>query len=108
MVETIINLGEVRASGSKVFSGQPRGKAARDHFRVHELDKGTGVVIVQIPEDTYSIGPSFLLGMFEPSIIRLGRERFLEKYRFPWNEVLLDSIYETVARACKTSNVLCA
>jgi hypothetical protein len=101
-----IDLGEVRVPGTRVYSGQPRGKAARQHFRVDSLDREEGVVTVLIPSDTYSIGPSFLLGLFEPSIIKLGEDRFFAKYKFPWDTILLDSLHETVARATKTSTVL--
>ena len=107
MREEVIDLSTVRASGSRVYSGQPRGKAARQHFRVDQLDRDSDVVAtVLIPPDTYSIGPSFLLGLFEPSIVRLGKEGFYKKYKFPWDEILLDSLHETVERATKTSNVL--
>lgn len=105
-MDRTIDLKEVRATGTRVFSGQPRGKAARQHFRIDALDREDGVVTVMIPADTYSIGPSFLLGLFEPSIVRLGKDRFYGKYRFPWNAILLDSLNETVARAAKTSTVL--
>ena len=101
-----IDLSEVRVSGTRVYSGQPRGKAARQYFRVDSLDREDGVVTVLIPSDTYSIGPSFLLGLFEPSVKKLGEDRFFAKYKFPWNEILLDSLHETVARALKTSTVL--
>jgi hypothetical protein len=103
-----VNLGDVRASGTRVFSGQPRGKNARRAFNLEALDTDGEVVSVLIPEDTYSIGPSFLLGLFGPSIVRLGRDRFFEKYKFPWDPILLDSLNETVARATKTSTVLSA
>jgi hypothetical protein len=101
-----IDLSEVRVSGTRVYSGQPRGKAARQQFRVDALDREDGVVTVLIPPDTYSIGPSFLLGLFEPSIIKLGKDGFFAKYKFPWDAILLDSLHETVARATKTSTVL--
>jgi hypothetical protein len=107
-MDRTIDLGQVRAAGTRVYSGQPRGKAARQHFRIDALDREDGVVTVLIPRDTYSIGPSFLLGLFEPSIVRLGRDRFYARYKFPWNAILLDSLNETVARASKTSTVLVA
>jgi hypothetical protein len=101
-----MDLNEVRAAGSRVFSGQPRGKAARRHFNVDALDREEGVVTVLVPADTYSIGPSFLLGLFEPSIVQFGKEKFFKKFSFPWDPILMDSLHETVARATKTSNVL--
>src|SRR5436305_5076144 len=97
-LDKTIDLGDIRVSGTRVFSGQPRGKAARAHFRIGTLDHEPGTVTVRIPEDTYSIGPSFLLGLFEPSILSLGKERFYAKYKFPWDSILLDSLYETVER----------
>lgn len=105
-MDTTINLEDIRVAGTRVYSGQPRGKAARRRFNVDALDREDGIVTVLIPADTYSIGPSFLLGLFEPSILALGKDRFYAKYKFPWDPILLDSLYETVARATKTSSVL--
>ncbi len=101
-----IDLSEVRVPGTRVYSGQPRGKAAREHFNVDALDREDTVVTVLVPPDTYSIGPSFLLGLFEPSIIRFGKEKFYIRFKFPWDPILMDSLHETVERATKTSTVL--
>jgi hypothetical protein len=105
-MEKVINLSEVRPAGVRVYSGQPRGKEARRRFSIDKLDRERGIVLVEIPADTYSVGPSFLLGMFGPSIDALGKEGFYRKYNFPWNDLLLDSLHETVTRAIKTSSVL--
>src|SRR5215469_608767 len=106
VMSATINLEEIRVAGTRVYSGQPRGKAARRHFNLDALDRQEGTVTVLIPADTYSIGPSFLLGLFEPSILALGKDKFYAKYQFPWDPILLDSLHETVARATKTSSVL--
>jgi hypothetical protein len=108
IMDHVINMKEVRAIGTRVFSGQPRGKHARQLFELDTLDREDGTVTINIPPDTYSIGPSFLLGLFGPSIVRLGKPGFYAKYKFPWNSILLDSLNETVARAAKTSTVLVA
>jgi hypothetical protein len=106
MKQATINLAEVRKSLSRVFSGQPRGKDARRHFQLDKLEQEADVIAVTIPQETYSISTSFLLGLFEPTIMKLGKEKFFEKYSFPWPRLLLDSVDETVDRVLKTSSVL--
>jgi hypothetical protein len=107
MAEGHIDLQEVRSPNSRVFSGQPRGKKARKHFNVDVLDKSNQIIHVIVPDDTYTVNPSFLLGLFLPSITRLGKTEFLKKYRFDsWPEELFDAVNDTIDRAIKTSDIL--
>ena len=62
MVNTmVIDFGTL---GGPVFTGRPRGEALRKELHVEQWDVGDSKVEVLIPEDTYSISSSFILGMF--------------------------------------------
>lgn len=64
------------------LTGREDGKLARDRAKLDILDDtGVGIHIdVTANDDTYSISSSFFLGMFEPSIKKLGVAAFKEKY----------------------------
>nr|WP_278377167.1 hypothetical protein [Brucella anthropi] len=84
----LTNNGEVRN-----LSGHERGSAARNKFHIGELDTNEELVVIEVPAYIYTITPSFFQGMFAESVRRLGsRERFLEKYSFNADPVVLDQI----------------
>lgn len=67
------------------LSGQERGVAARDLFRLDELEEAGEVVTVEVPTDLDAISPSFFQGMFAKSLVEtFGRdpERFKRHYLF--------------------------
>jgi hypothetical protein len=103
----IVDLGTVRAPNTKTFTGQPRGKDARARLKIQSFDRADVLVDVVVPLDTYSVSPSFILGMFTPSIETLGRKGFLEKYNFSsWPPELHDAVDEAVDRVLSRGNVL--
>src|SRR5260370_3114175 len=101
-----IDLGTVRAPNTKTFTGQPRGKDSRARLKIQSYDKADVVVTVLVPPDTYSVSPSFVLGLFSPSIQTLGRERFFAKYDFSsWPPELHDAVDEAVDRVLNRADV---
>jgi hypothetical protein len=102
-----LDLGLVRAAGTRTFTGQPRGKKARADLRVNKLESEDVEVEVLVPADTYSVSPSFILGMFSPSIEALGREEFLKKYDFSsWPVELRGAVDEAIERVRSGVDVL--
>lgn len=84
----LTNNGEVRN-----LSGHERGSAARNRFHLGELDVIEEPVVVDVPAYIYTITPSFFQGMFAESVRRLGsRERFLRKYSFNADPIVLEQI----------------
>jgi hypothetical protein len=93
-----IDMNEV-SGGSRNLSGKGRGESARAHFRLDEIDRGDDRVTVKFPQEIYAISSSFFLGMFSPSIERLGVEAFQRKYRFIADDVLQQQIQHGIERA---------
>lgn len=83
-----------------VFTGRPRGEQLRRELRVDDMDQADTVVEVNIPETTYSISSSFILGLFGRSVVELGsREAFYGKYHFNASKLFRDVVDACVARA---------
>jgi STAS-like domain of unknown function (DUF4325) len=78
----IIDLSDFRAEKSKVFTGRPYGKEVRENSNIDNIEAESNEVIVIIPDNIYSIGPSFFEELFINSIKKLGKEKFLEKFKF--------------------------
>lgn len=83
----VINLDEYRSNGSKVFAGRERGKLARQRAGLDQIDQTDTTVLVRVPEDIYSVNSSFFLGMFGPSIRRLGGEEFRRRFSFEGKDI---------------------
>jgi len=64
------------------LSGHERGLAAREHFRLDELDKAGEAVEIRVPEHIYGVSPSFIQGLLSESVQSLGstREAFFSHY----------------------------
>lgn len=81
-----INLHQYRTGTSKIFSGRDKGIEVRKEKNLDEIDKNDEPVVVSIPKDTWTINSSFFGGLFEKSVIDLGKEKFLEKYTFIFDD----------------------
>lgn len=77
-----INLEDFRTPGSKVFTGRDRGLDVRERSLIDEIEVNCDEVIVVIPNNIYSIIPSFFEELFLNVVLKLGREKFLKKFKF--------------------------
>ena len=88
----IIDFGKLEGP---VFTGRPRGEMLRAKLHVEDYDVGDVQVEVRIPDTTYSISSSFILGLFGKSVVLAGsKEAFYKKYHFnatPLFEGIIDS-----------------
>lgn len=72
---------EHRGNNSTIFSGRSEGKEVRKLLNIDNLDENNEHYEVEIPTDTTSFNPSFFLGLFFPSIQKMGSiEIFRQKY----------------------------
>lgn len=79
------------------LSGHDRGQAARTHFNLADMDVTDDVVIVHVPDHVYTITSSFFQGMFAESVTKLGdRDKFLARYRFDADPVVLQQIEQGI------------
>lgn len=68
--------------GGPVYVGRANGMRARKRIGADNLDQLNDVVVVRIPDSTYSVNSSFFLGLFGPSLERFGtREEFMRHYK---------------------------
>lgn len=82
-----IHLEDFRVKGkdgsiAKVFTGRDRGEDVRKASRIDEIETNYNKVIIIIPDDIYSINPSFFEELFINVILKLGKDKFLEKFEF--------------------------
>lgn len=83
----IINLEDYRVKGkdgtiAKVFTGRDRGEDVRKASKIDEIENSYDVVFIIIPDNIYSINPSFFEELFVNVVLKLGRENFLNKFKF--------------------------
>lgn len=71
---------KTRRIKSKVFTGRDRGEMVRKASRIDELEAQNDKVIIEIPEDIYSINPSFFEELFLNVVLKLKKDSFLEKF----------------------------
>lgn len=107
MKDKTINLNECLEPKSKILTGREYGEEMRDKYKLDALEDEYESIIIFIPDSIYSVNPSFLLGMFGISIRKFGSEdAFLEKYQFDCDETVIESVFDAIDRALKTSDVL--
>lgn len=85
-MEAVINLEDFRVKqGNKVsvvFTGRDRGAEVRKRSNIDEIaDKNESVKII-IPDNIFSINPSFLEEFLVNVVRKFGKEKFLEKFTF--------------------------
>lgn len=89
----VINLSELTDGKVRNLAGHDRGLAARNKFRLDEIDAKNDIVKIIVPPDIYSLGSSFFQGMFASSVKASGsREKFLSRYHFDAPHVVLRQI----------------
>lgn len=67
---------------SKVFTGRDRGATVRKKSQIDELEKQFDEIIIIIPDNIYSINPSFFEELFVNVVTKLRKEKFLRKFQF--------------------------
>ena len=103
MVNNVIDFGKLEGP---VFTGRPRGEALRARLKVDALDTADAIVDVQIPDTTYTISSSFILGLFGKSVVRAGsKQAFYQKYHFHASQVFQDVVESCVTRALQSKSL---
>jgi hypothetical protein len=94
-----IDLQRLTKSEVSSLSGHPRGLAAREFFRLDDLDKMDEPVTVTAPQNLVAITPSFVQGMFAKSAHALTEEGFFSHYKFDLPPHLLTDVRLGIQRA---------
>lgn len=101
-----INMSNFRPKMSLVFSGRPEGLKVRTEINLEVAESQLTKIIVDIPSDTIAFNPSFFLGMFGKSIIKMGKDAFILFYEFKCSDHIKKNISENIDYALKVSNPL--
>ncbi|MBR7793720.1 DUF4325 domain-containing protein [Undibacterium sp. FT147W] len=89
-----------------VFTGRPRGEQLRVKLHVDSYDEQNVEVEVNIPDSTYSISSSFILGLFGKSVVKAGsKDAFYNKFHFNTNELFHEVIDSCVSRALQDKDI---
>jgi hypothetical protein len=96
----VLTRGEVRS-----LIGHERGVAARDEFKLDELDQGADEVVVLVPSDMRTLTPSFLQGLFAGSVSHLGELGFFKHYKFDAPAHILDDVRAGVDRILTSRHI---
>jgi hypothetical protein len=90
-----------------VFTGRTRGETLREVLHVERLDAEDTQVEVKIPDTTYSISSSFILGLFGKSVVHAGsKQAFYDKYHFTSNSMFREIVDSCVTRALQDKHIL--
>lgn len=67
---------------SKIFTGRDRGKSVREKSGIDNIEQEYDSISIIIPDNIYSINPSFFEELFVNVVKKLGKEKFLVKFKF--------------------------
>lgn len=77
----IVDLSPYKREEERIFTNRDNGIRARKELKLEELEQEEGCIEVLLPNELWSINPSFFGGMFESSIKQF-EHKFWEKYVF--------------------------
>ena len=94
----IINLDSLKDNEwTRNLTGYERGVAARNEFRLSELDDLDDIIEVHVPDTIDAISTSFFNGMFADSVKAAGAD-FLEKYQFHAPDLVMKQVMQSIHR----------
>lgn len=82
MKTAVFDLEKYRTKGAKVFTGRDKGKYVRQHSKFDEIEIENDKIQFIIPNNIFSINPSFFEELLINVVTKLSKEKFLEKYEF--------------------------
>ena len=80
--DNVLNLEDYRAIGAKVFTGRDRGKFVREKSEIDLIEDRFEKIEIIIPDNVYSIIPSFFEELFLNVVLKLGKIGFINKFIF--------------------------
>lgn len=86
--------------------GHERGEAARNKWTLDELDRDSQAIEVIIPDELLTLSSSFFQGMFAQSVKKLGRDGFLDHYRFRASTIVMQQVGEGIRDSLMKRNAL--
>jgi hypothetical protein len=81
-MKNIINLEDFRTPKAKIFTGRDRGEQVRKDSKIDEIEAKFETVEFIVPDNLFSINPSFFEELFINVVEKLGDKKFYEKFNF--------------------------
>ena len=78
--------------GRRILAGAMNGIKFRADLGLDTKDSDQEIYEIVVPKEIFSITPSFFISCFGPSIRKLGKTEFLNKYKFKCSEVIVLNI----------------
>lgn len=98
----IIDLGDYRTSNrktkSRVFTGRDRGEDVRESSHLDDFYHLKDKVIIVIPDDIFSITPSFLEEFLTNIVLEDGKDKCLSKIEFQGRYNIKIALEEAIER----------
>lgn len=92
---------------SKVFTGRDRGVVVREKSKIDELENDYENVRIVIPEDIYSINPSFFEELFYNVVKKIGKDEFFQRFEIEYQGYdFSDKLTEAIERILRDRNAL--
>lgn len=92
-----------------IFVGEENGAMARKALALDNKDADPHTYAIALPDEVTAVNTSYYLGLFYPSIEKLGAEPFLAKYRLSLSAISDDelrAIIEENVRRCRIDAIL--
>lgn len=106
MSKTIIfDLGEFQSPDSKIFAGHKRGKEFREKLNIQKYENEDTIIEFLIPEDTFSLNPSFFLAFLGKTVKNLGKKEFLRRFKFKCTNEIHENIISGIDYSLKHSSI---
>lgn len=101
-----IDLEKFRVIGSKVFTGRDRGENVRQKSALDSNEQKYQKIKVVVPDDIYSINPSFLEEFLVNVVQKLGKDNFLEKFEFEGKYNIQKPLNEAIDRILRKKTAI--
>lgn len=75
-------LEKYRTPGAKIFTGRDRGLEVKNSSEINELAENCEIIEFIIPDNLFTINPSFFEELFIDIVQKIGKEKFYEKFEF--------------------------
>lgn len=105
-LNTYRSIDTVRNITSKVFTGRDRGLDVRRRSHIDDFIKSGDVIHIKVPEDIYSINPSFLEEFLYTAVKEYGKEGYKKYVFFEEPFRFKRQLNEAVERIIRSSTAL--
>lgn len=101
-----VDLADYRVKNSKVFTGRDRGEDVRKRSKIDYEESTHDNILIVVPDDIYSINPSFLEEFFVNVVIKLGKDKFFNKFKFEGSYDIERPLNEAINRILRNKTAI--